>query len=150
MRNIAIAVLTFVFGAAPVAAEPGKDARVLTVAAYYGRSDAQRVLKDLQARIDSKEITGGVRLVVVYKAYRTPRSGSLAQMQLAKDEGWDTGVYTGILDKVWTSAAGDLCLRMYVIEREPENGQPALRTFNTDKGEVQQLVVILPPQRPSA
>jgi len=80
----------------------------------------------------------GTRIHIQYKAFREPTDKAKTEATRATELGLPTDHYTGRVDKIYESKSGDMILTMYVeLERDH-----TFRSFNIDKGQVFQIVVL--------
>lgn len=80
----------------------------------------------------------GTRIHVHYKAFGTPTPEAIAFAKRAADLGLPRDRYTGRVERLWKSAAGDMILTMFVeLERDH-----LYRSLNLDKGTVFKIVVL--------
>jgi len=91
----------------------------------------------------------GVGSYVHFMYHRIPgrvaSAKAIEEAKRADDLGIEKTRYTGQVERIWKSKAGDLILTLLVtLERADENGKPVYRAFNIDKGE---LVLITKMQR---
>lgn len=114
----------------------------MNVRVIVGREDIRRALKELRAASEPGRSNDGVRLVVQYKAFGIPTPRALAEVALAKSEGWALDTFSGTLDRVFENKAGELCFSIRCLERQTFDGRHCFRTFNTAKGKVLQIVVL--------
>lgn len=106
-------------------------------------NEIRALLPQLKAATIPGRSHDGARLVVNYKAFNEPTERALRESQIARDEGLDLQTYSGILDRVFRNARGELCFTLFVLERTDSDGRHHLyRTMNTVKGEVLRLVVL--------
>ena len=94
----------------------------------------------VRAASDSGKPAGedGTRVHVHYKAFGKPTAAAIAAAQRAADLGLPHDRYTGRVSRVWTSAAGDRLVTLYVeLERDH-----TWRTLNLTKGDVYKFVVL--------
>jgi hypothetical protein len=80
----------------------------------------------------------GTRIHVWYGAFRAPAAMAIQEAKIAEDLGIDRQRYTGKLDRVWKSGAGDLIVTVLV---ELERGHK-YRAFNVNKGEIYKMAVL--------
>jgi len=114
----------------------------MNVQVIVGAQEIQTALQTLKAASEPGRSNDGVRVMVHYKAFRTPTPKALAEAALARDEGWALDTYSGTLDRVFTSRTGDLCFTIRALERVGGDGRHCFRTFNTVRGQVLELVVM--------
>lgn len=108
-----------------------------------GREEIAALLPRLKAATQAGQTHDGTRLMVSYKAFNEPSERALCESQIARDEGLDMQTYTGVLDRVFKNARGELCFCILCLERTNGDGRHhAYRTFNTIRGEVRQVVVL--------
>lgn len=108
------------------------------------KSEIKALLPRLKVASAPGQSNDGTRLMVHYRAMNhEPTRRQLYESELAREEGWDLNTYTGTLDRVWTSARGDMLFTMLVLERTNGDGRHhAYRSFNVERGELSQLVVL--------
>ena len=110
---------------------------------YTKISDIRKVLPTLKSNTVPGFTNDGARIVVRYERFGPVKEERKLDTIPAKRAGLDLRVYTGVLDKVWTTRNKDLVFSMLVLERlDAANGKYSYRTINTSRGRVRYLKVI--------
>lgn len=80
----------------------------------------------------------GTRVHIHYKAFGTPTPEAVKAAQRSEELGLPRDRYTGRVSRIWKSGSGDLIVTVKVeLERDH-----MYRSFNVDKGEVVNIVVL--------
>jgi hypothetical protein len=96
------------------------------------------VLAGLKQASEPGKKEDGTRVHVQYRSFGKPTPAAIELAKRAEELGLTKDRYTGRVSRIWKSGAGDRMLTVLVeLERDHQ-----FRTFNLDKGEVLQLVVL--------
>lgn len=91
-----------------------------------------------------------IRVTIGFVKHR-PTAQALKEAAPARRHGLDLKTFTGILDRVFFTAAGELCMTMLTAQRVRVDGAGDAhfchRTFNVDAGQVRALRVLSRPAR---
>lgn len=108
-----------------------------------GREEIEALLPRLKTATQPGQTHDGTRLMVNYKSFGRPTERSRYESEIARDEGLDLQTYTGVLDRVFRNAKGEVCFTILCLERTNGDGRHhAYRSFNLVRGEVRQVVVL--------
>lgn len=114
----------------------------MNVQIISGRVEIEKALRTLKAASEPGRSADGVRLMVHYRAFRTPNGRALQEAAVAREEGWALDVFTGRLDRVFENKSGELCFTICCLERQSLDGRHCFRSFNLVRGNVRELVVL--------
>lgn len=100
--------------------------------------DVKEMLEEAKQATVPGSSHDGTRLHLWYKGFCEPTEKAKEEAIRAKELGLPSDRYTGRVDRIYESKSGDMILTMYVeLERDH-----TFRSFNLDKGQVFQIVIL--------
>ena len=108
---------------------------------YVSKQFILRTLFELRQASVPGKTNDGARIRIRYKPFREPTKQALQEARAAQEAHLDLNLFTGHLDRVWMSSAGDLIVTMLALERLSGTNY-TYRSFNLKRGEIQELIVL--------
>ena len=115
----------------------------MSIQVVTSKEEIRALLPTLKAATVAGRSNDGTRLTLSYKAFNPPTERQRMDAELAREEGLDMETYSGVLDRVFQNARGELCFTILCLERTNGDGRHhAYRSFNTVRGDLKQLVIL--------